>query len=379
MKEYNWREEREKFRPEFQQKTQKTEGFRQPFPGEPEDKDPRRIIAAVAVIAVIVIVIVAIMLKVNRTPEKQSEQESVTQAMDSSAMLAEIAEKNGNAVGVVTINYELQNGFKNRIPIGTAWAFSENKFATNAHVVQDIRSIRSRFVTPILLDYAAKEGCKDLQELFNKVGEEKFKQLCAEAEAFIRESIKGITVTIVIHRGRGKSYLVSHYQTHKDYGMKGTSFNPDVAVLTIRGKHDSCFKIANENALYALRAGDAIAFLGFPMENLEQDNMNISNPIATMQTGIISAVSDFDMKDAGADGNYLIRHNLPATGGASGSPIFTKNGEVIALLHEGNIIGQITKYGKVDRAPSAAQVNFGVRVDLIEGMGELKPISELVK
>ena len=60
-------------------------------------------------------------------------------------------------------------------------------------------------------------------------------------------------------------------------------------------------------------------------------------------------------------------------------PIFTKNGEVIALLHEGNIIGQITKYGKVDRAPSAAQVNFGVRVDLIEGMGELKPISELVK
>lgn len=148
-----------------------------------------------------------------------------------------------------------------------------------------------------------------------------------------------------------------------------------MAVLTIQEKHNSFFKIAKDEKIKSLKAGDPIAFLGFPMENLMDGNVNVTNPVASMQTGNIVAVSDFDLKDAGKDGNLLIRHNLPAAGGASGSPIFNRNGEVVALLYGINIIRQ--KNG--ERAPSPAQINLAVRADLIEGMGKKLPVAQLLK
>ena len=71
---------------------------------------------------------------------------------------------------------------------------------------------------------------------------------------------------------------------------------------------------------------------------------------------------------------HLIRHNLPATGGASGSPIFAPNGEVVGILFAGNILldsycKEKQKAAKKDpgicRMPNAAMINFAERADLL--------------
>ena len=128
---------------------------------------------------------------------------------------------------------------------------------------------------------------------------------------------------------------------------------------------------AKPSELQKLASGYRIAYLGFPTEGLINGNVGVRNPVATMQSGIITAVSDYWQGDGGFKNNLLIRHNLGATGGASGSPLFNVKGEVVALLNAGNIAIQVsglTQDGRVvgvKRIPHAAMVNFGQRVDLI--------------
>ena len=265
--------------------------------------------------------------------------------------------------------------------IGTAWAFAPDKFATNGHVAIGLRSSLQNVVKinmmQILNELAKNNNCKSVDELLKKLGSNA-NAVVNNARKQVISMIKGVRADIIINATRKKSFSVTHVQVHKDYGAVGTSYDPDVAVFTVNGKHDSYFKLADQTTLENLKSGVPIAFLGFPSEYLEKENVNIDNPVASMQSGIVVAVSDFDMKDAGGAGNFLLRHNLPATGGASGSPIFNRNGEVIALLYGGNIIGQVKK-GNVTRAPSAAQINFGVRVDLLSGLGEAESIKDFLK
>ena len=106
------------------------------------------------------------------------------------------------------------------------------------------------------------------------------------------------------------------------------------------------------------------------MDNM--DNVNFSNPIATMQTGIITSVSNYFMENKAP--KYFIRHNLPATGGSSGSPIFAPNGEVVGINWGGNktwdlrcLERQIAAKKSVRpcRNPNAAMINFAERADLL--------------
>ena len=111
------------------------------------------------------------------------------------------------------------------------------------------------------------------------------------------------------------------------------------------------------------------------MENLDNNNINLDKPAATMQSGIISNVTDFkrcEQKDPAA--NVFIRHNLPATGGASGSPIFTTDGKVVAMLYGGNVN---FKKESGERTPSAAQINFAVRIDLLHEVKNAMDVNTL--
>lgn len=255
---------------------------------------------------------------------------------DSASILSQIAEDKGQAVGLVVLKVERKDGKIILIPMGTAWAFSSKKFATNAHVA-----------------YGLRECYKENQKY-----------------------IAHIEALILINNTNQKSYRICSVRIHRGYSSGG--FSPDVAELSIDGAHDKYFKIANKSTLARLKPGEPIAYLGFPIENLAGGNVNLSNPIATMQTGVLSSMTSFNFTNAGMENNYLIRHNLPATGGASGSPIFNRSGEVIALLCAGNTIGQVN--GKrVERAPSAAQVNFGIRADLLKEVGYNCDINTFIK
>lgn len=400
QQEYNWRKEREKYRPDFMKQPEPVEPQTPPPQPPPVIKRSNGGFVAAIIIIIIVAVITAIVIvscaksKISKqnnstTDAKQTELDSgkatteadAIPAGDPATMLSQAAERYKGAVGLVVLTVELKNGKKVPIPIGTAWAFDPRKFATNAHVAKGLIETRENakksLAARLAEDHAKQNGFKDLDAYLKHLGDQKAQEFINQCLEDAAKLIRGVEASILINGFYRKSYLVSEVQMHRDFGVAGSKFHPDVAVLTIDGKHDVYFKIASDGTLAELKSGEPIAFLGFPMEHLSNDNVNIDNPVASMQSGIVVAVSDFEMKNAGAEGNYLIRHNLPATGGASGSPIFNRNGEVIALLFAGNVIGQV-KNSEVERAPSAAQINFAVRSDLLRGMGNPIDITEFL-
>ena len=145
----------------------------------------------------------------------------------------------------------------------------------------------------------------------------------------------------------------------------------DVAIL-IPDKQDGLppgLPLASDKALSTLHAGEPIAFIGYPAENLVSFDTNAPTP--TSQVGIITSVRNFFLTEEGGPAQ-LIEHSLPSAGGASGSPIFDQQGEVIALLSGGNNIAS-----KDGRIPNAALVNFAQRVDLLRDLAENKAKDQL--
>jgi hypothetical protein len=136
----------------------------------------------------------------------------------------------------------------------------------------------------------------------------------------------------------------------------------DVAIL-VPNSQDGLpppLPLARDNALAALHAGQPIAFVGYPAENLV--NFDVNAPAPTSQVGIVTSVRNFFLTSDGGPAQ-LIEHSLPSAGGASGSPIFDAHGQVVALLSGGNNIA-----GKDVRIPNAALVNFAQRVDLLRDL-----------
>ena len=79
--------------------------------------------------------------------------------------------------------------------------------------------------------------------------------------------------------------------------------------------------------------------------------------------GIVTSVTDMFHLPSSVELRQLVHHDLPATGGQSGSPVVGASGRVVAVLNAGNII--MTDRGRI---PSAALVNFAQRADLVRDM-----------
>jgi len=119
--------------------------------------------------------------------------------------------------------------------------------------------------------------------------------------------------------------------------------------------------LAPEEELKALLPGVAVAYVGYPTEQLSVvDAIRAPNPVV-QSGGTLVGITDYFNVRREDNVNHLVQHNLGATGGASGSPIVNAKGEVVAVLSGGNII--ITPEG---RAPSAVGINFGQRADLVQ-------------
>ena len=280
---------------------------------------------------------------VSNQPKKSSQSvvseqpKKSPQSGDSDMLLANVAETYKHAVGIVVVGGI--PGVVGGFPIGTAWAVGPDKFATNAHVVEAVRD----------------------ELLWWK----KNKNLSAR-------------VFIAINQKKDLIYSVNKMQINSlynrmevNYGGRVSSGNYDTGFLYTNEKTPIYLRLSNIQALKNLRAGTKIGYLGFPTENLPGDNVNLSNPIATMQTGIITSVSNYFMENKAP--KRLIRHNLPSTGGASGSPIFATNGEVVGIHFGGSMFQAFclkkrsaTKTGVVRcRMPNAAMIQFAERADLL--------------
>lgn len=260
------------------------------------------------------------------TTEPTAEAQAPAPSGDTATRFQAVARQYEGAVAMVLAYGADGRGFS-----GTAWAFEPGRLATNGHISQPI-------------------------------------------EQFLSE---GGSAFVLPNRTRGEYFRVTRAVTHPQfgdnrpnpYGAKPQGSPYDLGILEIDGSFSSTMQLAGSDELFALDSGTPLAFLGFPSEDLSGGNVSQLNPIATMQTGIVTSISDFYLEDRGPQANHLIRHNLPATGGASGSPIFTADGVVVGALNGGNVEfdsvlmadGQLVR----DRQPSAALINFGQRIDLL--------------
>ncbi len=135
----------------------------------------------------------------------------------------------------------------------------------------------------------------------------------------------------------------------------------DVALLIpeTQAELPEALEIASDRELADIHSGQPLAMIGYPKEGLIVSDD--SAPSTTYEVGIVTSVRSFFLTSDTGD-LQLIEHSIPATGGASGSPIFNENGHVIGLLNGGNVVE--IEPGK--RHPNAAMINFAQRVDLLQ-------------
>jgi subtilisin family serine protease len=246
---------------------------------------------------------------------------------DSDRQIADVAKQYEDAVGVVVLAGQ-KDGRPFSLPIATAWAVSERVFVSNGHVAQPVaEALANGWAAFIIL---------------NKNPEKKFRVTAAIVHPKYDQNLLNVA---------GKSPAVPVY---------------DVGLLRVDAPVPKCLKLAPEAELRKLDSGYRVAYLGFPTEGLFGGGVDPANPVANMQSGILTSTSDYWLSKAPFAQSLLLSHNLAATGGASGSPIFNTAGEVVGVLSAGNLIGQVDfRSGELARAPSAALINFAQRIDIL--------------
>jgi len=282
----------------------------------PKKSNKHWIIGTVTIVAIGVIVALAVLLG----------------RKDTDSQMAAVAKQYEEAVGVVILVGQ-KDGQPVSSPIATAWAIDDRVFVSNGHVAQPVA------------DMLANGGSAFI--VLNKHPEQKFRIVEAICHPKFGQSLLNVD---------GKQPVVPAY---------------DVGLLKVDTSVPKKFKIAGSSELRKLDSGYRVAYLGFPMENLTGGGVDPHNPVANMQSGIITSATDYWLSKAPFESAFLLSHNLAATGGSSGSPIFNTSGEVVGVLSAGNIIGQVDfNTGEPTRAPSAAMINFAQRIDVL---GDIYP------
>ncbi len=175
----------------------------------------------------------------------------------------------------------------------------------------------------------------------------------------------------LIFSGQSAPVRVTGVEIHPQYGpVPGSGHDlpaHDVAVLRLETPPaQPGLPLASRAKLLALRELQPVAYLGFPSEGLVADGTSLSRPKAIAKMGVISSLEDWHQRhcDDPAD-RQLIKHDLGATGGASGSPLFDISGEVVGLVSGGNVTTVHTPLDGYGRTPNAVLINFAQRIDVL--------------
>lgn len=140
----------------------------------------------------------------------------------------------------------------------------------------------------------------------------------------------------------------------------------DVAVLRVApadaAQLGPALPLAADADLVALEPGDPVGYVGFPMESAAVGGVNLDDPEAQLQIGRLTALTDFFLVKSDLADRQLLQHSLPVQGGASGSPLLDRRGQVIGVVSGGNLV-EINAQGT--RVPTGIGVNFAQRADLV--------------
>lgn len=140
----------------------------------------------------------------------------------------------------------------------------------------------------------------------------------------------------------------------------------DVALLRIADKEtlSPVLPLATPEEAMKLAIGDPLAYAGYPMERISGSEMQPLGPTPQVRMGTVTAETDLFSLPAEPDQRRLIHHDMALTGGASGSPVISANGKVVALINSMNVLAAVGG----GRMPSAALINYAQRVDLLDDL-----------
>ncbi len=279
------------------------------------------------------------------------------------------------------------------LPIGTAFAIGKNMFATNCHVAyslkdssNDIGSRAFSIIFPLLVqDFINLANRKRIHinsddDLFRFIDTDQdankmFNEICIT----LKENIKISKIEIRLSNKEDIPLQVTSVKVHPKYKPLNNDYQNaeyDIAILYTQKKTNKWFKLASNKTLYKLKTAQKIGYIGFPMEGLlAAGGIDVDNPIATFKSGTINKITNAQFRNVDDKSNRCITHDIPTTGGASGSPIFLENGQVIAILWGMNV-SSISEDGS--RISSAVQQNFATRIDVLEDLkfSEIIPIDQ---
>ncbi len=223
--------------------------------------------------------------------------------------------------------------------IGTAWPLQAGMLVTNAHVAEvGLKPGDQLFVRRPDSDETLEVTGKHVHPGYDAFNE------------FVDQAIAG---------SKGFKSLTAGAAMPSAY---------DVAILNVDPTADLGGFLQRATDPATLTAGTALAFAGYPIEGTGAQKLAQISPNPIVQFGRVTALSDYFLFHADTANALLVENSLPATGGASGSPIVDASGKVVAILSGGTV--DIREGG---RAPSAVMLNYAQRADLIDGV--LNPAS----
>ncbi len=220
--------------------------------------------------------------------------------------------------------------------IGTAWPLQAGMLVTNAHIAEAMNSLK-----PNEKIFVRKPGTEqDIPVTGNRIhpGYDAFNAFVDKA-AVDSTGFKSLTAGAA---------MPSAY---------------DVAVLEVDPGTDLGDYLEPAKDLTALTAGAPLAFAGYPIEGTGAQKLAQLSPNPVLQFGRVTALTDYFLFHADKPGALLVENSLPATGGASGSPIVDASGKVVAILSGGTV-----DFRDGVRHPSAVMLNYAQRADLIGGV-----------
>lgn len=150
----------------------------------------------------------------------------------------------------------------------------------------------------------------------------------------------------------------------------------DVALMTVENAEDlgTPLKIAAQADMEAMKAGQPLLELGYPSERVL--GTDVARPEPNSNSGVVAAMTSFFLSAGDDADRQFIQHTVAGAGGSSGSAMFNARGEVVGLHNSGNYIFIQVGPGENDyeRVPSAGNINYGQRADmlveLMEGRAE---------
>lgn len=255
---------------------------------------------------------------------------------------------------VYCVGYRYDGNFQ---MVGTAWVAADNRLATNAHVAE------------ALLEEAIKLHNNDLDAYHESLNSGRL-EFVAFAGPDYASSVTLDPSTFVIHRDYYR-VIGEWLQWARSEGKEENYENEpirsgDVALMTVRsGRAAKPLRIASRDTLVTqVQAAQRVAYVGFPAETLLRttpDNPD-SRVAQRIDIATIMAVTDFSERSGAPEMTRCVSTSLVTAGGASGSPYFNTQGEVIAINSAGSY-SYISNVSVMRRIRTG--VTYGQRADFL--------------